>query len=255
MIPALFLSHGSPLLAIEDSEYTDFLARLGKSMRPKAVVVFTAHWEEPVTTISRMDGVYDTIYDFGGFPPEMYTIKYPAKGSIAIADGLAARLGQHGIQTQMDVKRGLDHGSWTLLRRLYPEADVPVVQMSVHPFLPPAEQFRIGEALRGLGEEGILVLGSGATVHNLRQLRWDRKEPEEWAVEFDDWLIDKIGSGSNEELFRYRELAPHAERAVPREEHFVPLLLAFGSKAEQSKGSVIYRGYDYGSLSYLCLSF
>lgn len=253
MIPALFLAHGSPMLAIEDTPYTAFLAELGQRHKPKAIVIFTAHWEEQVTTISSSDDVYDTIYDFGGFPDELYKVRYPARGSGMVAAMVAAKLQAAGIPHRADTERGLDHGSWTLLYRIYPQADIPVVQVSVNPYLPPEEQFKIGAALRGLGDQDILVIGSGVTVHNLRIIKWGQKEPEPWAVQFDDWLLNRMDAGDNESLFAYERLAPNARMAVPRAEHFVPLFIAMG--AGEGKPETVYRGYDYGTLSYLCLQF
>lgn len=253
VMPSLFLAHGSPMLAIGDSPYAAFLADLGRRLRPKAIVIFSAHWESPVTTISSTDGTYDTIHDFGGFPPELYRIRYPARGSTAVADKVAERLREAGIPVRTDADRGLDHGSWTMLLRMYPEADIPVVQASVHPFLPGEEQIRIGEALAGLGEADILVTGSGVTVHNFAEIRWSGGDPEPWALEFDDWLIERSAAKDRAALARYPELAPIARRAVPRPEHFVPYLIAFG--AGTGEAQVLHRHYDYGTLSYLCLSF
>ncbi|MCP1312181.1 DODA-type extradiol aromatic ring-opening family dioxygenase [Paenibacillus tyrfis] len=253
MIPALFLAHGSPMLAIEQTPYTDFLAKLGEQYEPRAIVIFTAHWESETLTISSTDDVYDTIYDFGGFPDELYQVKYPARGSKAIAAMLEQKLTANGIEVRTDSIRGLDHGSWTLLHRMYPKADIPVVQVSVNPYLAPDQQYRIGEAIRGLGQEGILVIGSGVTVHNLRMLNWGQKTPEPWAVAFDDWLLEKLQSGDLNALFHYAEQAPHARQAVPRAEHFVPLFIAMGSGEGQAQ--VIHRSYDLGTLSYMCLQF
>ncbi|PYI52183.1 DODA-type extradiol aromatic ring-opening family dioxygenase [Paenibacillus flagellatus] len=255
MVPSLFLAHGSPMLAIEQTDYTRFLAELAGRFRPKAIVVFTAHWERPVTTVSSSDGVYDTIYDFGGFPDELYQVTYPAKGSSAVAEKVKERLRGAGIEVASDTSRGLDHGSWTLLHRMYPEADIPVVQASVNPYLPPREQYKIGEALRGLGEADVLVIGSGVTVHNLRIIKWGQKTAEPWAVEFDDWLVERMENGDLEALFDYEERAPHARLAVPRAEHFVPLYIAMGAGDPGRKPEVIHRSYDLGTLSYMCLQF
>lgn len=255
MIPSLFLAHGSPMLAIEQTEYTRFLSGLAGKMKPKAIVVFTAHWEQPVTTVSSSDDVYDTIYDFGGFPDELYRVKYPARGSSVVAGIVKDRLKKHGMEYAEDTSRGLDHGSWTLLHRMYPEADIPVVQVSVNPYLPPEEQYKIGEALRGLGDDDILVIGSGVTVHNLRMIKWGQQTAEPWAVEFDDWLIEHLDKGDTASLFDYAGKAPHARTAVPRAEHFVPLYIAMGSGDPARKPEVIHRSYDMGTLSYLCLQF
>jgi len=241
------------MLALEDNAYTRFLAEWGRSHRPEAVLVFTAHWEQSVTTVAHTDDTYGMIYDFGGFPEELYRIVYPAKGSTRVAQRVEELLGAADIPVRRDESRGLDHGTWVLLSRMFPEADIPVVQASVNPFLPPAEQYRIGRALRGLGADNVLVLGSGATVHNLAALRWGQKEPESWAVEFDEWLIGHISRGDLETLFQYETLAPHARWAVPRPEHFVPLFLALGSGNGDPK--VIYRDYEYGTLSYLSFEF
>lgn len=255
MTPSLFLAHGAPLIAIQDNDYTRFLRKLGENLRPKAIVIFTAHWESEILTISATDDVYDTIYDFSGFPDELYRMKYPAKGSTRIAAMLADRFKKQGIPVQQNTKRGLDHGSWTLLHHLYPHADIPVVQLSVNPFLAPREQYRIGEALQGLNQEDILVIGSGVTVHNLRMLQWGQSTTEAWAIEFDDWLVEKMQNKEWETLFAYEEKAPHARLAVPRAEHFVPLFIAMGSGGAQVDARVIHRSYEHGTLSYLCLQF
>ncbi|WP_442595779.1 DODA-type extradiol aromatic ring-opening family dioxygenase [Neobacillus sp. D3-1R] len=252
---ALFLAHGSPMNAIEDKEYTRFLESFGHTLNPKAIVIFTAHWESEVLTISSSDQEYNTIYDFYGFPEELYQIKYLAKGSSQLANRIAESLDRKGIPVKKDTSRGLDHGSWTLLQRLFPNADIPVVQVSVNPFLHPEKQYEIGSALQGLGEEGILVIGSGVTVHNLRMVNWGQTTPEAWAVEFDDWLIEKIEKDDLSSLFEYEKLAPHAKAAVPRPEHFVPLFISMGSAKSLTQAKVIFRNYEFGTLSNLCLQF
>jgi len=255
MISPLFVTHGSPMMAVQDSPCSDFLEAYGRKTTPKAIVIFTAHWESEVTTISSVNGPYDTIYDFGGFPPELYKIRYPAPGSPGLARRIGERFAAAGISHRFDEKRGLDHGAWVVLSRMYPDANIPVVQLSVHPFLPAAEQFRIGEALRGLDREDVLVIGSGATVHNFRKVNPWATQPEPWAVAFDDWLVARIRSKELDELFRYDELAPNAKAAVPRPEHFVPLLLAFGSADRASVAEEVHRSYEMGSLSHLAVSF
>ncbi|MFC4098641.1 DODA-type extradiol aromatic ring-opening family dioxygenase [Paenibacillus xanthanilyticus] len=243
MLPALFLAHGSPMLAIEQTEYATFLGELGKQYQPKAIVVFTAHWETETLAMTYTDDVYETLYDFGGFPDELYQIKYPARGSKMVAEMLESRFAEQGIPVSRDAERGLDHGTWTLLHQMYPKADIPLVQLSVNPYRSPEAHYRIGEALRGLGEQGILVIGSGVTVHNLRMIKWGQREPEDWAVAFDDWLIERM-----------EELAPGARMAVPRAEHFVPLYVALGSGSKHTP-DIVFRGYDMGTLSYLSFAF
>ncbi|MBB6694322.1 dioxygenase [Cohnella xylanilytica] len=255
MISPIFIGHGSPLMAIDDNECARFLTEYGKTVKPKAIVLFTAHWESETTAISAIEGAYDTIYDFGGFPGELYEVRYPAPGSVPLAERVARMLGEKGIASRLDARRGLDHGSWVVLSRMFPDADIPVVQASVNPYLPPKEQYRIGEALRGLGREDILVIGSGATVHNFRTMNPSAKEPDAWAVAFDDWLVEHLGKRDLDALFRYEELAPNARVAVPRPEHFVPLYIAFGSGDPASEVKEIHRSYEMGALSYLSLAF
>ncbi|MCT8137133.1 dioxygenase [Anaerobacillus sp. CMMVII] len=255
MIPSLFISHGSPMLALENNEYTKYLKNLGEKYTPKAIVIFTAHWESEITTISFRDDEYETIYDFGGFPKELFEVKYPAKGSTLVATSVAERFEESGIAFKRDENRGLDHGSWVVLKLLYPDANVPVVQISVNPYLSPKEQFRIGEALRGLGNEDILIVGSGGTSHNLGMIKWGQSNPEPWTVEFDDWLLERLQTRDLPSLFEYAELAPHAKLAVPRAEHFVPLFLAFGSGDEKHQPKLLHRSYQFGTLSHIALQF
>lgn len=255
MVPLLFISHGSPTLAVEKNEYTDFLRELGNNIKPRAIVIFTAHWENDVTTISFRDDAYEMIYDFGGFDRELYEIKYPAKGSTEIAALLKSRLEGHGIPSQIDYKRGLDHGAWVVLKLMYPEANIPVVQVSINPWLSTEEQFNIGKAIKDLKDEDILIIGSGGTVHNLGSIKWGSTEPEPWAVEFDDWLIEKVRDKDKEALLSYQKLAPHAKMAVPREEHIAPFFITLGSGIEDSEPRLLYRGYNYGTLSHICFEF
>ncbi|MFD1953636.1 DODA-type extradiol aromatic ring-opening family dioxygenase [Paenibacillus thailandensis] len=251
----LFLAHGSPMLAIEENEYSAFLRETGASLHPGAIVIFTAHWETEDVTVTFTDGVYETIYDFYGFPDELYRVRYPARGSKEVASLVKSMLETNGIPVRFDGTRGLDHGSWTLLKHLFPNADIPVVQVSVNPYRSVEAHYEIGKALRGLSENNILVIGSGVTVHNLRIIKWGQEEPEPWAVQFDDWLIDAMSRGELSALFQYDTLAPFAGHAVPRAEHFVPLYVALGSAQPNAKPEVIFRGYQAGTLSYLCLRF
>lgn len=254
MIKPLFLAHGSPMMAIEQSVYTKFLNSLGTSINPKAIVVFTAHWVTETLTISASDSIYDTMYDFYGFPEELYKIKYPAKGSSSIAAKIQNKLIDSGIEVKTDLTRGLDHGAWTLLQHLYPKANIPVVQVSINYNLSVEQQIKIGNALKELGEEDILVLGSGNTVHNLRLVDFESNNIDSWAKEFDDWLIDKIDDKDLKALNEYKKYAPHANLAVPTADHFVPLFIALGSSSQLSP-KVIFRNYQLGNLSYLCYEF
>jgi 4,5-DOPA dioxygenase extradiol len=188
----LFLAHGSPYLIFEKEGFPAYLNELGKQIKPKAIVIISAHWESETTTVSSTDDVHEMVYDYYGFPPQFYEVRYPARGSSIVASIVEERFRRSGIPVQTST-RGLDHGVFPVLMHMYPEADIPVVPVSVNPFLPIAEQYKIGAALRGLGDEGILVIGSGFVVHNLREFDRDPNGPKRtWAVEFIDWLKDKV---------------------------------------------------------------
>lgn len=255
MVPSLFICHGAPTLAIENNEYTKFLNELGRRYHPKAIVIFTAHWESEITTISKKDGAYETIYDFGGFSEELYKVKYPAKGSTEIAAMIEEKLNNHAIPSKTDQVRGLDHGSWVVLRLLYPEANIPVIQVSVNPYLSPKEQFNIGAAMRDLRKENIMIIGSGGTSHNLGMIKWGQTTPEAWTEEFDNWLIDHIENKDLDTLFNYESLAPHARLAVPRAEHFVPLFIALGSGSKDHQSKLLHRSYQFGTVSHIVFEF
>lgn len=252
---SLFVCHGGPTLAIEENDYTNFLKDLAKDIKPKAIVIFTAHFESEVTTISSIENTYDMIYDFYGFPEELYSIKYNAKGSPEIADKIKNLLEENGIRSKFDRTRGLDHGSWDILKIMYPEANIPVVQVSINPFLPMEKQYEIGKALRELENEDILVIGSGSTVHNLRTVDWYAKETKSWAIEFDNWLVENVEQNNLKNLFNYQKLAPNAKMAIPREEHIAPMFIVMGSGKEEKLPKLLHRSYAYGTLSYICFEF
>jgi 4,5-DOPA dioxygenase extradiol len=255
MVPVLFIGHGSPYLAVQQNQYSSFLQELGQRIKPKAIVIFSAHWESETLSLTYTDNELETVYDYYGFPDEMYQITYPAKGSTEIAKKLEKRFGKFGIKTRREEKRGLDHGSWVALKHMYPKANVPVIQLSVHPFLSPKDQHTIGKALRGIGAEDILVIGSGTTVHNFKWFFPDATEPISEAVEFDNWLIEKVQKRDLDSLNNYLQLAPHARGAVPRPEHFVPLFIAMGSGDESKTPVVINRTYEFGAMSNMCMEF
>jgi 4,5-DOPA dioxygenase extradiol len=251
---SLFLCHGAPDIILEDNDYISLLKEMGTKYKPKAIVIFSAHWEEKMTTISSVEGRYEMIYDFYGFPEELYRMQYPAKGSPELAQRIQKIFVENNIKSQMDVLRGIDHGTWTILSMMFPKADIPVVQVSINPFRPMEEQYQIGKALKSLGNEDILVIGSGSTVHNLGTLDPYAKQPKEWAVEFDDWLVDKVMHQRLEQLYDYQKIAPNVKQAVPREEHIVPMFIAMGcGQLDQPK--LLHRSYQYGTLTYLGFEF
>lgn len=255
-MPSLFVCHGAPTMALEDSEYTSFLRTLPKRFaKPAGVILFSAHWEKDTISVTHTDQIHETIYDFYGFPDELYNIRYPATGSTALSGKLAKYFSDQGIDVKLDTGRGLDHGAWVVLHLMYPEGDIPVVQVSINPHLSPEEQYRIGQIVSRLRDENILVIGSGATVHNLLMLAWGEKGTEQWAAEFDDWLIDAVSRWDLQRLFTYEKEAPHALQAVPHNEHLVPLFISMGAGDRQKKAELLHRSYSFGSLSQICWAF
>lgn len=253
MIPAYFIAHGAPLLAIERNEYTQLINELGEKLqRPKAIIVFSAHWESGVQQVSEVSD-YETIYDYYGFPEEMYRIKYPAKGEPKVAKEIEAMLANQGIPFEVDRKRGLDHGAWVILSMLYPDADIPVISMSVAPNLTPEEQYKIGKSLAELRGKDILIVASGGTVHNLRAVRFGEEDGvDQWALAFDQWLEQHITAWDLESLFNYSTLAPNAQFAVPPHgvEHFIPIFYAMGAADKDRTAKLLHRSYRYGNLSH-----
>jgi 4,5-DOPA dioxygenase extradiol len=253
MLPSLFIAHGSPMIAIENNEYTQFLNQLGQTLpRPKAIVLFSAHWESAAQKVSEVDQ-YSMIYDFGGFDPELNRIQYPARGDQGLSKSIEELFTKSGIPFAVEKQRGLDHGAWVVLRLLYPNADIPVIAMSVNQNLAPEEHYKIGKALSVLRANDVLIIGSGGTVHNLRVLNWrDNGDTDKWAVEFDDWLAHHLQTWDLPSLFQYDSLAPNANYAVPPygREHFIPLFYAMGAADDEQKATLLHRSFRYGSLSH-----
>jgi len=255
-LPAVFVSHGAPTLALEQNDTVEFLRRLGGELgRPEAILCVSAHWNTDKPALSAAERP-ETIHDFGGFPEELYRIRYPAPGAPQLAGRVSELLEGAGFACTVSNTRGLDHGAWVPLRHIYPEADIPVTQLSLQPTLGPGHHFEIGKALAPLRGEGVLILATGSATHNLGRI--GRGEvPPEWAREFDGWLYEKIKAGALEELFNYRRLAPHASVAHPTDEHLLPLFVALGAGLEgsEARGQSLHRGWTYGSLSMAAYSF
>ncbi|MFC0272944.1 dioxygenase [Metabacillus herbersteinensis] len=254
MLPSFFIAHGAPLIAIENNEYTQFLSHLGQGLpRPKAIVLFSAHWESSTQKVSSVDE-YSTIYDFGAFPEELFRIQYPAKGNEEITKEIQDLFKNQGVSFEIDTKRGLDHGAWVVLRLLYPNAEIPVISMSINPQLSPEEQYRVGKSLSELREKDVLIIGSGGTVHNLRALNWakDNGEVDDWALNFDEWLSSHLENWDLASLYNYDSLASTAKLAVPPygNEHFVPIFYAMGAADKQQTAKLLHRSYRYGNLSH-----
>jgi 4,5-DOPA dioxygenase extradiol len=249
-LPALFLSHGAPLLAVDDGPARRFLSTLGQSVpRPRAILVVSAHWEteRPAVTVSTAP---DTIHDFFGFPEALYRLRYPAPGDPAVAGRVMQLLGAAGLQAEADYRRGLDHGAWVPLLLAWPSADIPVLQLSLQTHLGPAHHLALGAALSPLADEGVLVIGSGSATHDLRGFRGHGQDdpPEDYAREFADWLVGCVESGDAASVIDYRARGPQAARNHPSEEHFLPLLVAMGAGGGVA-GRRIHASFTYGVLA------
>lgn len=251
-LPALFISHGSPMLAIQDSPARRFLIELGRQLpRPKAILVASAHWETRSQPTLGLASHPETIHDFGGFPAPLYEIDYPAPGSPELAEHSVQLLQDAGIAAGRNASRGLDHGAWVPLCLIYPDADIPTVQISILRGASPAMHHTLGRALAGLRQEGVLVIGSGALTHNLYELAgndMDAPVPA-WVSEFDGWICNTLQSGDLDALLDYRAQAPHALRNHPTEEHLLPLFLALGAAGEGAVAKRIHTSHEYGVLA------
>lgn len=256
--PALFIAHGAPTLAIESNDYTNFLRQLGREMLepPRAVVIFSAHWDSPVQLVTE-DEVHKTIHDFYGFPEEMYRIRYEAPGSPELSQEIRSLFHSGNLPFRTVSGRGLDHGAWVILKAMFPEADVPVVALSVDSTRTPAEQYAIGKMISDLRQRNVLIIGSGGLVHNLRLMNRSGAEPSPWAVLFDDWIGEQLSNWNLRALFEYDKKAPHAREAVPSyaTEHFAPLLYAMGAADPDRRARKLFQDYEYGSLSLNCWRF
>jgi 4,5-DOPA dioxygenase extradiol len=251
MFPAVFVSHGAPTLVFEDIPARAFMAGLGDMLgRPEAILCVSAHWETAHPAVS---GVAQpkTIHDFYGFPEALYRLRYPAPGAPELAARVEQALQAADFQAAIDPGRGLDHGAWNPLTLIYPDADIPVTQLSIQAHLDPAHHQRLGRALRDLRREGrVPTLASGGAVHNLRQFAVDSEKAAPWALAFDEWLNDRILAGDEEALVTYRDHRPDAELAHPRDEHFLPLFVAMGAGGgEGLPGRALHRSFAHGSLS------
>jgi 4,5-DOPA dioxygenase extradiol len=251
-MPALFISHGSPMLAIEDSSARRFLLQLGKTLpRPKAIIVASAHWETTGSVEVSLAAHPETIHDFGGFPEVLFDIQYPAKGAPGTAARTAELLQQAGIAVASSANRGLDHGAWVPLRLMYPDADIPTAQISLRHGAAPAEHEQIGKALRTLRDDGVLIIGSGSLTHNLYAYRGaslDAAVPS-WVSDFGDWMHTRLQANQRDSLLDYRAQAPFAVRNHPTEEHLLPLFVAMGAAGDAPLAERLHASYEYGVLA------
>ena len=254
-LPTVFLSHGSPTLALEAGETGQFWQRLATKLpRPQAILCVSAHWMTTVPAVSRAARP-ETIHDFYGFPDPMYAIRYAAVGAPALADRVAELLQAAGLPAAIDPARGLDHGAWVPLRLMYPAGDVPVTQLAVQPRRDARWHATVGEALAPLRGEGVLVVGSGGATHNLRELVRAGGPVPAWARAFDDWLAAAVESGDREALLDWAQAGPEAARAHPSDEHFLPLFVAMGAAGRSARGRRIHEGWSLGGLSMAAFEF
>lgn len=250
-MPAIFFGHGNPLNALQQNSYTESWAAIGQKLpRPNAVLAVSAHWYLPGTSVTAMLEPR-TIHDFAGFPSELYEIEYPAPGAPALAQRVQSLLAP--IAVGLDHKWGLDHGGWSVLCHVFPEADVPVVQLSIDETQPPGFHYEVGRRLRPLRDQGVLIIGSGNLVHNLHAYAWGRHpvEPFDWAVRFEKRVRDLLTAHDHVPLIEYESLGPDAMLSVPTPDHYLPMLYVIALQSEGEAISFPVAGVDGGSISML----
>jgi 4,5-DOPA dioxygenase extradiol len=257
MLPTLFISHGAPDLALDRGPAGRFLDALGERLpRPEAILVASAHFEAALATVGAAEAP-ETVHDFGGFDPALRGLRYPAPGDRARAEAIARRLDQAGIPAWLDFQRGLDHGIWVPLIRLFPTADIPVVPLAVDRSADAAAHLALGRALAPLAQDGVLVIGSGAMTHNLGELDWHRPDapPPSWARDFADWMLARLEAGEVAAALEWLRQAPGARRNHPTPEHLLPLFIALGAAGEGARARLLHRSWDRGALAMDVLAF
>lgn len=250
-IPSIFVSHGAPTIALDQSDAHKFLTKFSDAVpAPRAILAVSAHWETDSPHVSDAENP-ETIYDFRGFPQALYEMTYPAPGAPSLAAKAAQLLEQSGMGPVRTENRGLDHGAWVPLLLGYPDADIPVTQLSINPNQTPEYHFKMGEALRPLREESVLIMASGNLTHNLSEFRGQPldAEPPEWVRAFDEWASWAITEGRVEDLINYRTIAPAAVRNHPTDEHLLPLFVALGAGNSTEPGRHLHKSYTYGVLA------
>jgi 4,5-DOPA dioxygenase extradiol len=251
ILPAIFFGHGNPMNAVLNNDYTEGWRRIGEqTARPKAILSISAHWFVPGTGVT-ISTAPRTIHDFGGFPRELYQVRYPAPGDPDLARIVQRMLAP--LPVALDDSWGLDHGTWSVLRHAYPAADVPVVQLSIDETQPPAFHFEIGRRLASLRGEGVLIVGSGNLVHNLHAYAWGRHMPEpyDWATRFERRARDLLLAGEAKPLIEYETLGREALLSIPTPDHYLPLLYVIGARQQGDPVTFPVEGVDGGSISML----
>jgi 4,5-DOPA dioxygenase extradiol len=253
IFPAFFFGHGNPLNALESNAYTQAWRAVGGQLgKPRAIVSISAHWYIEATAVTSGPRPR-TIHDFGGFPPELYQVQYPAPGDAALGARVRELLAP--LQVPLDDSWGLDHGTWSVLRHVYPQADVPIVQLAIDATKPASFHFELGRALLPLRGEGILIVGSGNVVHNLRMYAWGGEEraPYDWAIRFERLAREIIQTGDFQPLIDYRRLGSDAALSIPTPDHYLPLLYVLGARLPDEQVSFPVSGIEGGSISMLAV--
>ena len=251
MLPAIFFGHGNPMNALAENPYTAGWRSLGvETPKPRAILSISAHWFVPGTGVT-VSTAPRTIHDFGGFPRELYQVQYPAPGDPDLARRVQMLL--QPLPVQLDNSWGLDHGTWSVLRHVYPRADVPVVQLSIDEGKPAAFHFGVGRKLAPLREEGVLIVGSGNLVHNLHAYAWGRHAPDPygWAIHFEDRAKELMLAGDTKPLVDYETLGREALLSIPTPDHYLPLLYVLGARQSGDAITFPVEGVDGGSISML----
>ena len=251
VMPVLFIGHGSPMNGIEDTAFSRRWSQMAKEIpTPKAVLVVSAHWFTKGTKITAMD-FPKTIHDFGGFPQELFDVQYPAPGNPVLAKETAELL--HSANVEFDHDWGLDHGAWTIIRHMYPEANIPVLQLSIDYTKGPQYHYDLAKELNVLRKKGVLIIGSGNMVHNLRMVAWDRlNDPEyayDWAIQMNNKFKELIQAGDHKPLINYSSLGKEAMLAIPTPEHYLPLMYTLGLKSSKDDVSFFNDKAVGGSLT------
>lgn len=251
-MPAIFFGHGNPMNAITSNAYTEGWAAIGNSIpRPQAILSVSAHWYFPDTAVTAM-AQPRTIHDFGGFPRELHLVQYPAPGSPELAERVRQLLAP--LSVGLDENQwGLDHGTWSVLCHVFPQADIPVVQLSIDETKPPSFHYELAKQLTPLRDEGVLIIGSGNLVHNLHAYAWGKHEvePFEWAVRFEKQAREMLLSGNDHPLVNYEELGRDALLSAPTPDHYLPLLYIIAQRRDEDRVTFPVEGFDGGSISML----
>jgi len=249
LAPALFISHGSPTFALEPGKLGARLRAVGESLDGvRALLVVSPHWQTHDVQVMTT-AMPRTVHDFGGFPAALYRLQYPAPGAPELAQEAARLLVEAGFTVGLDADRGLDHGAWVPLLHLLPDADLPVFQVSMPYTMTPAEALQLGAALAPLRRQGIAIVGSGSMTHNLHEFRQAAKHADPYVMEFVTWVRETVRARALTRLANYRSNAPHATRAHPTDEHFLPLLVALGASDDQEVAQLLDDTVTYGILS------